>query len=253
MDTDIGRIVPYCGVPPLPADIMAAWNLDPWVIALLLSASVGVPVLWKGGEHRRAGFYGAGLLVLALAFLSPICALSSALFSARVVHHLLLIVVAAPLLAAAVPASGRAAPRLLPLLVLTHVVAVWFWHAPAPYVAALSSDTIYWVMEATLLGTAVLVWRELLASRADLLRTGLSHVVLIALMGLLGALITFAPEPLYAPHVLTTEPFGLTALEDQQLAGLIMWVPAIVPNLLAALLCFGRLLGSAASETVRSA
>ncbi len=54
-------------------------------------------------------------------------------------------------------------------------------------------------------------------------------------MGLLGALITFAPKPLYGPHLTTTWPWGLSPLEDQQIAGLIMWVPAMIPYLVAGL------------------
>jgi putative membrane protein len=70
----------------------------------------------------------------------------------------------------------------------------------------------------------------------------MAHLTLIVQMGLLGALITFAPEPLYAPHFLTTKPYGLSAHDDQQLAGLIMWVPAIAPYLLAALLALDSLI-----------
>jgi putative membrane protein len=95
-------------------------------------------------------------------------------------------------------------------------------------------------MQASLLGTAVFAWRELLTPGVQL-RSAVGHVVLICLMGLLGGLITFAPAPLYAPHFLTAELYGLTPLEDQQLAGLVMWVPAIVPNLVAALFCVFRL------------
>lgn len=244
-------LVPYCGEPPTPAGLAGAWNLDPWLIGTLaLSALllVHLRTLPQDGA-RRARWYGLALVVLFAAFVSPLCALSSALFSARVAHHLLLISVAAPLLALAFPVlRATSGSRLLPL-VLIHIATVWFWHAPAPYAAALSSDALYWAMEATLLGTATLVWRDLAAAGTPQLRACLAHLGIIVAMGLLGALITFAPVPFYAYHVPTTEAFGLTALEDQQLAGLLMWVPAILPNLVAALLRLREIVdGGALSE-----
>lgn len=250
--------VPYCGEPPLPDVLARSWNADPWLLGALGVMAAGRFAVPAGPDRaRRRLSYDIGMLVLVLAFVSPLCALSSALFSARVAHHLLLISVAAPLLARAFPASGGGSGLRLPLLVLAHVVTVWVWHAPMPYVAAMRSDLLYWVMEITLLGTGVLVWRELLAARAPALRTGLAHLVVIALMGLLGALITFAPVPLYAPHFVATEPYGLSALEDQQLAGLLMWVPAILPNLVAGLLCLHRIFeaspAAAAGDAERAA
>ncbi len=235
--------IPYCGVAPLPAELWLTWNLDPWVIGGLLALLAGGWALrGRPDGAQRFRMLLLAVLALALAFVSPLCALSSALFSARVAHHLLLISAAAPLLALAFPA--RRASRLLPLAVLAHVVALWFWHAPGPYAAALASDALYWTMELTLLGSAVLAWRGLLQPELPALRAAVGHLSLIGLMGLLGALITFAPLPLYAPHLLVTEPFGLSALEDQQLAGLLMWAPAMLPNLVAALLCLRRLVGA---------
>jgi putative membrane protein len=62
-------------------------------------------------------------------------------------------------------------------------------------------------------------------------------------MGALGALITFAGEPLYAPHFATTLAWGLTPLEDQQAGGLIMWAPAAGAYLAAALILLMRRVG----------
>jgi putative membrane protein len=92
-------------------------------------------------------------------------------------------------------------------------------------------------MQLSLLVSAFLFWRAVLQS-------GVSGSVAALLatmvqMGLLGALITFAGAPLYAPHWLTTTAWGLTPLEDQQLAGLIMWVPAAAVYLAAALMLLG--------------
>ena len=226
---------PYCGPPPTPEVLLRSWNFDPWLISALIAlAASGTVVLACDPERRgKPVCFGLALAALIIAFVSPLCALSSALFSARVAHHLLMISVAAPLLAAAFPAPGPAAGRRLVSLVGLQMVAVGLWHAPTLYAAALGSSLLYWVMETTLLATAVLAWRDLLRRETLPLAAGFAHLAVIALMGLLGALITFAPVPLYAPHALTTGSFGLSAIEDQQLAGLLMWVPAILPNLLA--------------------
>ena len=242
--------IPYCGAPPAPADLLSTWHLDPVVLALLAVAFLGGEWRLRGRDGSARLWHRLAIASLFLAFVSPLCALSSALFSARVAHHLLLISLAAPLLALAWP-QRRAAPLAgLSLLALVHVVLVWVWHAPAPYALALADDAVYWLMEVSLLGSAVLLWRGLLALGAPLMRVLLTHLGIVAQMGLLGALITFAPDPLYAPHFLSTLPYGLSALEDQQLAGLLMWVPANLPYLLAALLALAMHL-RAGDETSR--
>jgi putative membrane protein len=220
---DLASPPPYCGAPPTPGSLWSAWNLDPPLLLALL-ALAGLWALARGQERGRPILPSLGWLTLVVAFVSPLCALSSALFSARVTHHMLLVAVAAPLLVAgrggrvhALPGPGTAA--------LIKAVVLWLWHAPAPYAAALASPVVYWVMELSLLGAAALFWASVLDGR----RQGAAVLALLATMahmGLLGAILTFAPEPLYAWHEVTTWPFGLSPREDQQLAGLIMWVPA---------------------------
>ncbi len=117
-------------------------------------------------------------------------------------------------------------------------ISFWLWHAPGPYAEALSSDLFYWVMQATLLGTAMGFWASLRRSAAPTAIAAL--LVTTVQMGLLGALITFASGPVYAPHLATTAPWGLSALEDQQLAGLIMWAPSAALYLASALLLTHR-------------
>lgn len=205
----------YCGPPPSPGEILGSWNLDPAAVAGLTLLA-----LWAG--RSRQGL--AATAVLAIAFVSPLCALSSALFSARVLHHVLMVAVAAPFLALARPARTPTGAGL-PFLAAT--AALWVWHAPAPYDAALGHVGLYWAMQASLLGTAVLFWR------ATFSRPGGSGApwVLFAYMamGLLGALLTFAPEPLYGAHALGPLLWGMEPLADQQLGGLVMWVPAGLP------------------------
>lgn len=225
--------IPYCGPGSTPADWLARWNLDPVLLAVLV---LGLAAAWTAPRMdrvRRLTLAGAGL-VLVLAFVSPLCALSSALFAARVSHHVLLVAVAAPLLALAAPSPPAAIARWLPGLVVVQAAVLWLWHAPAPYAAALSSDVVYWLMQLSLLATATGFWWTLRAASAPAAVAALAATMVQ--MGLLGALITFAPQPLYAPHFATTAVWGLSALEDQQLAGLIMWAPAAGFYLGAALL-----------------
>ena len=84
----------YCGPAPAPEELLSSWNLDPLALALLVLVS-----LWAA--RTRPGLIA--VVILAFVFISPLCALSSALFSARVVHHVLLVTIAAPLLAIARP------------------------------------------------------------------------------------------------------------------------------------------------------
>lgn len=212
----------YCGPAPVPEALWSSWNLDPWLLGVLAIVGGGFLLSRKErlGREDAAAVFGFGVLVLA--FVSPLCALTSALFAARVVHHALLILVAAPLLALAWRTKRGSWLGLAAAAVL-HAIVLWAWHAPAPYAWALSSDAGYWLMQLSLLASAVLFWRAILSASA--LGAAMALVFTMAQMGLLGALIALAPEAVYAPHFATTTAWGLTALEDQQIAGLIMWAP----------------------------
>ena len=224
---------PYCGGAPAPGELLGRWNLDPVLIAVL---AIGFVLAWRVSDNRP--LVVAAFAVLAISFVSPLCALSSALFSARTVHHILLVAVAAPLLAWSLPRT-RVGP--LALATLVQAAVFWAWHAPGAYALALSSDAAYWAMQLSLLGSAVWFW--IAARSASAPAAAANLLVAMVAMGLLGALITFAAAPLYAPHLLTTGAWGLTALEDQQAAGLIMWAPAAGLYLVAAVLIIGRMIG----------
>lgn len=219
--------VAYCGPAPLPAELLAAWNLDPPLLAGLFMFGVAVA--------RRPSLPGwAALALMIFIFVSPLCALTAALFSARVVHHVLLVAVVAPLLVLAFPPRGPG--RLpLPLLVIAHAAILWFWHAPGPYSWALATVPGYWLMQATLLLPAWALWRGVLMAPERPVAGLTALIATVAQMGMLGALLTFAPAPLYALHLATTAPWGLSPLADQQLGGLVMWAPGLLPYLLVAL------------------
>ena len=219
---------PYCGPPPVPSDWFSAWNLDPYLIAGLVVVSLS-GALWVRRQQQledqagRGRAFAVALAAAVLAFLSPLCAMTVALFAARSLHHLVIIGLLAPALALAVPLLRvRVAPCFLALS-----AALWLWHVPQVYSAAWDHAQIYWALQAALLLPAWGFWSAVLH------RSDLAHVVwlipLIGQMGLLGALLTFAPHPFYLEHLAHTERFGLSALQDQQLAGLIMWVPGMVP------------------------
>lgn len=221
--------IAYCGVPAVPAEVWTSWNLDPAVMLALGGLTLTV---WYRchGTARHAGF--AAVALLAVIFVSPLCALSAALFSARVVHHMLLIAGVAPLLAIAFPARRS---RHLSVLFGVHMAVLWLWHVPDVYNWAVWSLSGYWLMQASLLGLALALWREILRPGAEP-GAGIAALLgTVAQMGLLGALIAFAPRALFSAHFTTTEVWGFSPLEDQQLAGLIMWAPAILPYLAVAL------------------
>ncbi|MBO6815763.1 MAG: cytochrome c oxidase assembly protein [Rhizobiaceae bacterium] len=226
----------YCGRPPEPPEIWSNWNFDPPLLVAL-----AILALVVGRDPRGL----AAVTVLFIAFVSPLCALSSALFSARVVHHVLLTVVAAQLIGWYLP-SRKARSVMLPFAVSTLVF--WFWHAPAPYDRALSHIGIYWLMQITLLASAVWFWREVSARNRSPVEALTFIVMGFAQMGMLGAVLTFAPQPMYAAHAIAPFAWQLSPLADQQIGGLIMWVPAGVLYALAAIFLLPRPWSKAGDE-----
>jgi putative membrane protein len=211
----------------------------------------------------EVGAFVAGWLALAVALVSPLHRLGGILFSAHMAQHELLMAVAAPLLvlgrplvpfvwalsmtwrrtvgswAAVAPVRGTWELLTLPLVAWTlHAAAIWLWHAPPLFEATLRSELIHTLQHLSFLGSGLLFWWALLRGREG--RTGRPVAVLYLFTtslhtSLLGALLTFSARlwyPLYAPSAAA---WGLTPLEDQQLAGLIMWVPAGLVYLIATL------------------
>jgi len=228
---------PYCGPAPEPGTLVWAWNPDPILWSALAAATVlGFSHLRRvgAGPARHRAF--AGVLGFAvLAFASPLCALTVALFTARTVHHLVLLGLLAPLLAIALPL--RRAPAGAAFLVLS--AALWAWHVPVIYAAAWDHPAVYWLLQAMLVLPAWAVWSAVFSARDGLggaLNAAVPIAALAGQMGLVGAVLTFAPGPLYLEHLVHAEAFGLTALGDQQLAGLVMWVPGMLPFALHAAL-----------------
>ncbi|GGC02313.1 hypothetical protein GCM10011494_21100 [Novosphingobium endophyticum] len=223
---------PYCGAAPVPQDWYARWNLDPWLLGAVAGAALAWWLLQRGSrlEERSAALTLGCVLLL---FVSPFCALSSALFTARVVHHVLLATVLAPLLVISLPGCRDRVPGSLMVWTGLQGAVLWAWHAPPLYAAALSSDAVFWVMQTTITASAAMWWFKVL--RAPAAASVAALLGAMVLMGILGALITFAGRALYTPHWLTTQPWGLSPLEDQQIAGIVMWAPASAIYLIAAM------------------
>lgn len=209
----------------------------------------------RGIRYEQAGAFAAGLLVTGVALASPLEGLVEAFFSAHMIQHMLLMLVAAPLitLGAAPQAFLWALPRksanalargwgrsgglarawgwvtaLRPAVILFAGV-VWVWHAPAAYQAALESQLMHAFEHITFLLAALLFWWAVLKEVRRRERGGALMAALgftMFQMGLLGGLINLARERLY-PFYEGGSLLGwrLTALEDQQLAGLVMWLP----------------------------
>lgn len=229
---------------PTPGELLGRWNLDPALLIALAAAAIGYFLFAERARTSSLNFAAAWLLAIIL-FVSPFCALTSALFSARVSHHLLLTIVLAPLIVMALPRVR--VPGGLVVWTLAQAIAFWFWHAPAAYAAALSSVPLYWLMQASLTLSAAGFWFAIRQTCTPGAIAGL--LATTVQMGLLGALITFAGTPLYAPHFASTQAWGLSPLEDQQLAGLIMWVPGAGFYLGAALLLMARFLARSGLAT----
>jgi putative membrane protein len=281
----LSAILAHPGQPPAPHDLWSAWNLHPVLLGGLLLTAWAYRRGQTSGPRRpvdtwRARCFTAALVALGLALLSPLDALSGALASAHMVQHLLLVVVAAPLLALSAPASAilRGSPLALRqasgrwrrrvglthgnLGVLRHPAAVWllsvgviwFWHAATPYDAALDNQLLHVLEHASFLVTAVLFWQVVIGVRGAARVSGGLGVLLVFAMAMqsvfLSVLLTFARTPWYSGYAGTTAPWGLDPLTDQQLAGVIMWIPAGGIYLAAALVLLVTWIRATAREDV---
>jgi putative membrane protein len=261
------------GQPLAPHDLWAAWSWEPLVVVpLVLSAWLyirGVRALWftsgrgRGIRHREAVAFASGWATLTLSLVSPLHRLGGVLFTAHMAQHELLMVVAAPLLVLGRPmipflwalpqawrriagswSASAVVSRTWKLITrpsvawALHAVAIWVWHAPSLYQATLSSEMVHTLQHVSFFGTGLLFWWTVLRGAGVRLARPAAVIYLFTTAGhtsLLGALMTFSPRLWYPLYDATTVPWGLTPLEDQQLAGVIMWVPAGLSYLIAAL------------------
>lgn len=269
------------------------WTWDPW-ITLPLALSLGLFLAgWRrlhgravrGADRlrRRGLLFLLGWAVLALALVSPLHQAGERSFAAHMLEHELLMLAAAPLLVLAEPLAvmlwafpgagrrtlGRALQATkLPGLsrrltapvcaTLVQAAALWLWHAPTLFDRALQSDGWHVAQHLSFLVAALLFWSAMLTRRPR--NPGLAALCLFAtsvVSGALGAMMAFSQSPWYRPYAeLGMAPFGLTPLEDQQLAGLLMWAPGGAVHAVAALVVIAAALRAApavATEASRAA
>jgi putative membrane protein len=258
-------------------DVSATWTWNPLVVApLAVSAglyTLGTVRLWRNAGYGRgvkrwqALCFAAGWLSLFAALVAPLHWLGERLFTAHMVGHEVLMTLAAPLIAVSRPAGamvwGLPAAWRTPvgglgqtpafaslwrwltrpiIATMLHGIALWAWHAPFLYNAALLNAHVHWLQHVSFLATALLFWWSLLRGRERERGFGgaVGYLFLTALhSGLLGMLITFARRPIYPLQSETAIEWGLAPLEDQQLAGVVMWMPAGTVYAVAALVLAG--------------
>jgi putative copper resistance protein D len=244
---------------PVLPDVLLAWSLDP--IPILGVATAAAAYLWAvrrvaaSGSRSphpawRTASFLAGLGAILLALSSPIEAYEGVLFSVHMVQHMLLELAAAPLLLLGAPitltlrvSSARVRRRLLgflhsgPVAVLSFPLVGWLvfagvnwgWHFSTLYDEALENVALHYLQHATFLAAALLFWWPVVG--ADPARWRLPYPVRLFYLFLampqnsfLGVALMGAPTVLY-PHYLTNlRAWGPTAIADQNLGGILMWV-----------------------------
>lgn len=263
---------------------MTRWTWDPAVVGALCAAVTAYGVGVKERRRRRRDTrsrhgvetvsFAAGLVTLVVALLSPVDRIADDLFWVHMTQHLLVGLVAPLLIVCGRPvtvmsgALSRPTQRELHRLVSRyrraihfrrsstawslvavsgHVLAFWVWHAPPFYDAAIDNDLLHALEHVTLFATGALFWWVIVAVRWRE-RSGAAVLYLFVAgfaTGALAALLTLAPHPLYDVHATTTAAWHLSPLEDQQLAGAVMWVPGGAVYVAAAVVLFVRWLDAA--------
>jgi cytochrome c oxidase assembly factor CtaG len=235
---------------------LLAWEFDPGVVILL---ALSAWLYLRGSRAQRIAnrreilFFWSGWAALVLALVSPLHTMGEVLFTAHMLQHEILMLVAAPLLVLSRPlvtfvwalpfewrrATGQWAKRdpvRHSWAFLTdpftawwiHAIAIWTWHAPFLFDLTLKSDLVHTAQHISFFFSALLFWWALFYAEG---RRSYGAAVLYLFTtavhtSILGALLTFSPRLWYSAYANTTQAWGLTPLEDQQIGGLIMWIPA---------------------------
>jgi cytochrome c oxidase assembly factor CtaG len=235
-----------------------AWTFDPWIVTPLLMSGLlyGIGSLKLRIRRRPAGrqhpgrvlAFWAGWLALAGALVSPLHWLGEHLFTFHMIEHEIVMAMAAPLIVVArpvaalfwaLPRSGRrwmgsvfqALRKIWKYLTsgnvatLLHGLVIWGWHIPLLFDTAVTNTALHRLQHLSFFFAAVLFWWSVLwvSDRG----VAAWHLFLTMLhTGALGALMALAPRVLYIAQTRTAADWGVTPLEDQQLAGVVMWVPA---------------------------
>lgn len=269
----LGGAAPALAAPAAASLRSLHWTAEPAVLAPIVLTTLWYLIGFvRLRQHRSfVSLYGArqllcylgGELTLVLALLSPLDDLADQLFCAHMLQHMLLLMVAAPLLVWGRPAVaflwafGPVGRRRLGtawhalgltggINGLMHPILVWVlfcgvfivWHFPGPYQWALRDETVHTFEHISFLVTALMFWTIVIEPsgrrRLDYGATLLFILTAAVLSSLPGAIITLASTPLYPDYANGTARWGLSLVQDQQLAGLLMWIPGGIVYLIAA-------------------
>lgn len=247
--------------------ILTAWDVDPSIpigCGLLLAA-------WfvaHRSDLSRGPFFLTGVAIMFLALTSPIDTLGDTyLFSAHMLQHMILILIVPPLLilglssdfvravigVAALGAIERVARRP-PVAWALAMLTLWLWHLPALFDAALANEDVHIVEHLCFMVTATIFWWPILcpieSSRMPALPAVLYLFAGMLATSLLGIAITLAPAGLYPAYLHPQDPLGILTLlrdswgltpdVDQELGGLLMWVPGGLAFLAAIFIVMAR-------------
>jgi cytochrome c oxidase assembly factor CtaG len=237
-----------------------AWTFDPWIVLPLLVSgllyAIGALTLGyrsrdlRGRRNRQHLAYLCGWFSLAGALVSPLHWLGEHLFTFHMIEHEIVMAISAPLIVVARPLGTlmwsfphRFRLALAALLrsrpvrrgwdwasngrnaTVLHGLAIWAWHAPPLFDAAVTNVAIHRLQHLSFFVSALLFWWSVF--RRSEVGAGAWHLFITMLhTSALGALMALAPRVLYQTQTATASNWGLTPLQDQELAGLIMWVPA---------------------------
>lgn len=268
--------------------IASRWTPDFLVLTFLAVSALlylgGYLRLRRRGAARsvsgwQLAAFATGWISIVIALLSPLDYLSEALFSAHMTQHEILMLVSAPLLVLGAPLTlmmhglpAAARRRIISgarsgiirtvWKKLTGPINVWIlqaavlllWHIPALYNAALANEGIHFVQHVSFLAAAVLFFWALVHGRYGRMGYGLAvfYVFTTALYtSLFGALLTVSPRPWYSLHEARTRAWNVDAVADQQLAGLIMWIPAGAILMVVGLALFAAWMGALARRSAQ--
>jgi len=215
-----------------------AWNS----VVLVISAVALVGYFLAFGRRGRRLYFAAALVVFLFAFISPFSALANGyLFSAHMVQHILLVLIIPALLLLSLPRSFSIRSAITHPFIgwISGVGAMWLWHAPTLCNAAATSGTVSAIQTTTLLLMGSVFWWQVLAPREEQRLAPPAGILYLftacTACSVLGIILTFAPvsicsiyqHPVDRLGILSTirGNWGLTSDRDQQIGGLLMWVP----------------------------
>jgi cytochrome c oxidase assembly factor CtaG len=258
----------------------ASWTLEPGVIALVLVAGALYVRRWRAVRARdgargaggwRLVAFMAGLLAIVAALISPIDHLADQILAMHMVQHVILLdivpillllgltkAILRPITRRLQPIENAAGPFGHPVVaVVLYIGAMWVWHIPALYDAAAAHASVHVLEHITFLSAGLLYWWHLIGPlRSRLRASGMQPVAYMLstkfFVGMLGIVLTFAPDALYAFYSDQPDYWGLTPGDDQAVAGLIMALEQSIIMGIALAWLFARMLTESEREEQRT-